>query len=778
VKTYLTVYFGSVLVAMLLVPIVSRLAKRYHLVDLPDARKVHQVPLPRVGGIAFVVATLALVLPAFFLNNTIVESFRQSRTQFIVLLAGAGFMFVVGLIDDIRSVRGLIKLLCLVAAALAVCASGATVRSFSVGSWFAVHTGWAAWPLTVCWIVGIAVCVSFIDGLDGLAAGIAAMVCGTLALLALWSGQGAMAVLMLALLGSVTGFLFFNFYPAKIFMGDCGSLFLGFMIGAGSVVCHTKTPTFVGLALPFLVLGAPILDTGLVIAFRGIVQRRSLFASDNSHFHHRLLRRGLRHRTVVIVMYAITAICASVGVLMLRTDDKWSVGLLVGTIALLFTMFACLHRGRYSKLFKGLKRNLAVARQARAQKRSFENAQVQMRESGSFPVWWRTLCAMGGRMGFQSVGLWRRDNGRYINTCVWNAPPRGSQNGRTLKLSLPLESNGGPKCELRVCICADDYLEPSGRQAMLLTRLIDEFPLPQRPPETNASEQPADTIPPFTMEAGAGPSACAAMTATQTLERPAYLPKPLEIMGIPVIPFESYDQALECVEKIIKADSKSVWVAINPIKMYHAWQKPELRELLRQADVGICDGVGVSMASKILRGRTIARCTGCDLFFRVVEQASRKGWGIYMLGASAEANAAARAELQKKYPGLRIVGWQDGYFKDSARVIEHINSSHANVLFVAMGSPKQEEWIGKHWQLIHANICMGVGGSFDIAAGRLKRAPKIFRMTGTEFLYRLISEPRKRWSIQKVLVPYFLQVVGKKAVDLTLSDESAEESQR
>lgn len=488
-KTYLTVYFGSALVAMLLVPIVSQLAKRYHLVDLPDARKVHTVPLPRVGGIAFVLATLALVVPVLFLSNTIGESFRQSRTQFIVLLAGAGFMFVVGLIDDIRSVRGLIKLLCLVAAAIAVCASGATVRSFSVGSWFAVHTGWAAWPLTVCWIVGIAVSVSFIDGLDGLAAGIAAMVCGTLVLLALWSGQGAMAVLMLALLGGVTGFLFFNFYPAKIFMGDCGSLFLGFMIGAGSVVCQSKTSTFVGLALPFLVLGVPILDTGLVIAARGFVERRSLFAPDRNHLHHRLLKLGYHHRAVVIVIYAMTAISASIGVFMLRASGKWSLTLWVGAVVLMFSMFACLHSGRGPKLFKGLKRSLAISHQAKAQVHSFESAQVQMHESASLPAWWQTLCAMGENMRFQSLGLWHRDNGHYINTYAWNAPQKESMNGRIVKLSLPLDSNGGPECELRACICADDYLELSGRQAMLLTRLVDEFPMPQRQPEAPATGQ-------------------------------------------------------------------------------------------------------------------------------------------------------------------------------------------------------------------------------------------------------------------------------------------------
>ncbi len=775
-KTYLAVYFGSAVVAMLLVPIVSRLAKKYHLVDQPGPRKVHQVPLPRVGGIAFVIATLALVLPVFFLNNAVGESFRQSRAQFIALLAGAVFMFAVGLIDDLRPVRGVIKLLCLVAAALAVCASGAAVHTVSAGSLFVLRTGWAAWLFTVCWIVGITVCVSLLDGLDGLAAGIAAMVCGILVILALWSGQTAMAVLMLALLGGVTGFLFFNFYPAKIFMGDCGSLFLGFMIGAGSIVCQTKTSALVGLAVPFLVLGVPILDTGLVFAFRGVIGRRSLFAPDGRHFHHRLLRLGLHHRAAVIVMYAMTAIGASLGVFVLSTSGTWSIGLLVGGIALLFSMYACLHLGRYHKLFNGLKHNLAVARQARVQARSFESAQTQMYRSTSFPEWWRIVCAMGEHMRFQSLGLWHQDNGRYVNTCTWHAPQKKSTTGRTIKLSLPLESNGGPQRELRACICAEDNLELSGRQAMLLARLMDEFPPPQQ--EAQAPGELTGAIRRAAIEDKAGLTSDAAMTTAQTPERLACLPEPLDVMGVPVVPFESYDQALECAEKIVESDGKSLWVAINPVKMYHAWRKPQLRELLRQADVGICDGVGVSIASKILRGRSIARCTGCDLFFRLVELASRKKWGVYMLGASAESNAAARAALQKKYPGLKIVGWQDGYFKESGRVIDHINSSKASVLFVALGSPKQEEWIGKHWQSIHTNICMGVGGSFDVAAGRLKRAPKICRITGTEFLYRLVSEPRKRWPIQKVLLPYFLQVVGRKAVDLTLSDEDDEKTKQ
>ncbi len=491
-KTYLIVYFGTVMVAMFLVPIVSRLAKWYRLLDAPGPRKVHKVPIPRIGGIVFVVSTLALVLPVFLLNNNISQSFRDSQTKFIVLLVGAGFIFTVGLIDDLRSIRGCIKLLCLVAASLAICASGATLSSISVGTWFTLETGLAAWPLTVLWIVIITVCMGVIDGLDGLAAGIAAIVCGTLVLMALWSGQAAMAVLMLALLGSVTGFLFFNFYPAKIFMGDGGSMFLGFLIGAGSIVFQTKTHTLIGLAIPFLVMGVPILDTGLVIIGRRFIERRSIFSPDRKHLHHRLLDLGLHHRTVVIVIYAVTAISASIGVLMLTVESGSSFGLLIFGLLLLFSMFAYLHGRRFCEVVVALKRNLTIKHSSMKDRHTFEMAQVRMRESTSFQEWWETVCTMGKKMNFQKIGLWDCGNGRYVRTCMWNVSDDKFKTDKTAKFTLPIRGNGLAGWEIRAHTSVNGFLELSGRQAMLLARLMDEFPLPENEEEAEQLELSAN----------------------------------------------------------------------------------------------------------------------------------------------------------------------------------------------------------------------------------------------------------------------------------------------
>lgn len=229
-----------------------------------------------------------------------------------------------------------------------------------------------------------------------------------------------------------------------------------------------------------------------------------------------------------------------------------------------------------------------------------------------------------------------------------------------------------------------------------------------------------------------------------------------------MVPFETYDQALESIEGIVESRRKSFWVAINPLKIYHAWHDPHLLDLLRRTDVGICDGIGVSIASRILRGRGIKRITGCDLFFKILALAAKKEWGVYILGASAESNAGAKRNLERMFPGLRIVGSRDGYFEDSQEVIEQINASGADLLFVAMGSPKQEYWISRHRQAIDASFCMGVGGSLDVAAGNVKRAPWFFRVTGTEFLFRFALEPRKRLSHQKTLLYFLLQVIGKR----------------
>jgi N-acetylglucosaminyldiphosphoundecaprenol N-acetyl-beta-D-mannosaminyltransferase len=231
--------------------------------------------------------------------------------------------------------------------------------------------------------------------------------------------------------------------------------------------------------------------------------------------------------------------------------------------------------------------------------------------------------------------------------------------------------------------------------------------------------------------------------STVTTDAEDIVPTKLAVMGVGLTCFSGYDQAVATVERTINAREQASVVAINPEKMYRAHHDDELAELLNKADIAICDGVGAKIATRFLIGRSITRITGIALFFEIIRRAAEKGWKVFLLGASRDVNGEARSVLVSKYPTLNIVGALDGYFDDSDPVIEAINKSQADIVFVAMGTPKQEIWIRDNRDRMNASILMGVGGTFDVAAGRVQWAPAIFRRSGTEWLYRLIREPRR-----------------------------------
>lgn len=241
------------------------------------------------------------------------------------------------------------------------------------------------------------------------------------------------------------------------------------------------------------------------------------------------------------------------------------------------------------------------------------------------------------------------------------------------------------------------------------------------------------------------------------------LPEPISVMGVKITPFSDYAQVCRCIEGLIESGNKAFSVAINPEKIYRANREPDLKELLNRADIGICDGIGAALAVRLLNGRPITRITGVSLFFELVKSAEKKGWKMFLLGASPESNEGAFEKLLEDYPSLKIVGRVDGYFKDSGEVIRQINDSAADIVFVAMGSPKQELWISENREAINAAFCMGVGGTFDVVSGKVKWAPPFFRATGTEWLYRLICEP-KRWRRQLVLPKFAWEVLKSKFV--------------
>ncbi len=221
------------------------------------------------------------------------------------------------------------------------------------------------------------------------------------------------------------------------------------------------------------------------------------------------------------------------------------------------------------------------------------------------------------------------------------------------------------------------------------------------------------------------------------------LPESLPVLGIGVSLLESCDHAVEMIRRRIAAGRRTFCAAINPAKIHAANRDPKLRLALDAAQLHICDGVGAALAVRLVHGRRMPRCTGIDLFRRLVAAAEQEGWKIFLLGASPQANAAARRKLLETHPTLKIVGSRDGFFKDSAEVVSAVNASGADLLFVAMGSPRQELWIAEQLPRLEPVLCMGVGGSFDVVGGMLKGAPAPFRAVGMEWLYRALRQPSR-----------------------------------
>ncbi|MEZ5500727.1 MAG: MraY family glycosyltransferase [Steroidobacteraceae bacterium] len=300
------------------VPLLTLLALRAGLVDLPGPRKAHHVPVPRIGGIAIVfsviVTTLLLTEESHFL---------------LAYLAGSSILLIFGLWDDLRGANYLVKLVGQLLAATVVMTGGGLLIGSVTHIERMTLPGLIAYPLTMIFIVGATNAMNMSDGLDGLAGGLGLVIVSAIGLLGFFADTPFVVLASCALLGALAGFLRFNTHPAKIFMGDCGSQFLGFSVAVFSIVA-TQSPSPFSAALPLLILGWPIIDTIWVISLR-LARGQSPFAADREHLHHRLIRAGLTQTQAVAAIYACQAAMFLL-VYLLRFESDLAI---VGTFAIL-----------------------------------------------------------------------------------------------------------------------------------------------------------------------------------------------------------------------------------------------------------------------------------------------------------------------------------------------------------------------------------------------------------------------------------------------------------
>jgi UDP-GlcNAc:undecaprenyl-phosphate GlcNAc-1-phosphate transferase len=304
----LVAYAGAALVSCGLTPLARRFALRSGAIDQPSDRKVHERPLPTSGGVA--------IIAGFLVAAWLVGAGDRMRPQaFVAMVAGALLVSLVGFVDDRRELPAKFKLVLQIVSALPLLGAGVTISvvsdPFHHGMLFLPF--WVSALITVLWVVGVTNAINLVDGLDGLAAGVSAIACVALAFIALTWDQPAVALLCAALAGAAIGFLPWNWHPAGIIMGDTGAYFLGYMIGAVTVMGAFKMAAAIAIFVPILVLAVPLLDT-VLSPVRRFLSGRPAFAADRDHLHHRLIALGLAETRVVILTYAVTALCGVVAV--------------------------------------------------------------------------------------------------------------------------------------------------------------------------------------------------------------------------------------------------------------------------------------------------------------------------------------------------------------------------------------------------------------------------------------------------------------------------------
>ena len=311
-RTYAVVFVLSLVVSLLATPLARRLAIRFDALDQGGgARRLHVGEIPRLGGVAIFLGFFVPVAALLLYDNRIAAAFKEDLSLVLGLFLGGAAIFALGVYDDLRGANSRQKFLVQFAVAAGMYALGFEITVVANPFGDLIHLGWLSLPVTLLWIVGISNAMNLIDGLDGLAAGVAFFALATVFGVAFVQGSVVMIVLATALGGAVLGFMPYNMNPARIFMGDSGSLFLGFVLAITSVKASQKSATAVSLLIPIVALGLPIADTFLAM-LRRLVHGKSLFTGDKDHIHHRLIAKGLSQRNAALVLYAsclVLAIC-------------------------------------------------------------------------------------------------------------------------------------------------------------------------------------------------------------------------------------------------------------------------------------------------------------------------------------------------------------------------------------------------------------------------------------------------------------------------------------
>ena len=330
------------IVAFMVTPYSIKLANKIGAIDIPkDERRMRKKSMPKLGGIAVITGFLVSIIYLLFVMNIegSINLFGSELywKKLLGILLGIGIITVTGIFDDVKTLKPWQKLLGQVLAAVVVVAFGVKIETVEIPFFRSVgFSSEIAAIITVIWIIGITNAINLIDGLDGLSSGIALISCVSLVIIFALNGSPIVSILMItSLIGALVGFLPFNFAPAKTFIGDTGSNFLGFILSVISILGVAKTYTAVVIALPILVLGLPILDVGMAIIRRMIKGRsiKAIFKADKGHLHHKLVQKGFSQKQAVLILYGISATFGVFAIILLDSGFWKAISFLLMVIA-------------------------------------------------------------------------------------------------------------------------------------------------------------------------------------------------------------------------------------------------------------------------------------------------------------------------------------------------------------------------------------------------------------------------------------------------------------
>lgn len=485
----------SFALAVQFVPLARWFALRCGLVDQPDGRrKLHRQPIPVVGGVAMFLASTISLLAILFMPFSLREPMIQQGRGLIGLLVAAVVICGVGLADDFRALRGRHKLFGQLVAVGAVLSSGVVVQNIHLFGW-QIELGPLALPFTALWLLGAINSLNLIDGMDGLLGCVGAILCLAMAMLAVASGQWAAAAVACALAGALLAFLCFNFPPASIFMGDCGSMLVGLVIGTLAIQASLKGPATVALAAPTALLIIPIFDT-LVAILRRKLTGRSIYSTDRGHIHHCLLRHGLSNRRVLLLVCSLCLLTVAGSLASLALDNE----LFAVASALLVVNILVVGRLFGHAEFVLLKERLIGATcrlrgEGDAKPRQME---VRLQGSADWAELWNNLTASASPLQLETIYL--DVNAPAVNEgyhARWDRNGHVPETSPAWRLEVPLMVRGQAVGRLEVA--GQQTLEPLGEKLAAVSRWAREveqamFSLSVQPVDKRIENE--DAVPP------------------------------------------------------------------------------------------------------------------------------------------------------------------------------------------------------------------------------------------------------------------------------------------